>query len=62
MRCERISGQDLLSCADAWGHIVELAPQQHGVFGHRKDALAALGKDDELIPVLLEELTAPART
>ena len=60
MRCELISGQDLLSCAKAWGHIFELAPQQNGVFGHMKDAIAALSKHDELLPVLLEKLTSPA--
>ena len=53
MRREPVFGQDLLLCADVWGHIFELDPQQEGEFGHRKDAVAALGKHDDLVPVLL---------
>src|SRR6266850_4576503 len=60
MCCEPIFGQDLLRCADPWGHICELDPQQEGEFGHWKDAVEPLGKDDDLVPVLLEELPAPA--
>ena len=60
MRREPLFGQDLLLCADVWGHICELDPQQEGEFGHRNDAVAALGKHDHLVPVLLEELPAPA--
>ena len=60
MRFEPVCGQDLLRCADAWGHIFELDPQQESEFGHRKDAVAAVSKDDHLVPVLLDELPAPA--
>jgi hypothetical protein len=37
MRCEPVFGQDLVRCADAWGHTCELDPQQEGEFGHMKD-------------------------
>jgi hypothetical protein len=47
MRCELKSGHNLLASAEARGHILEVAPQQDGVFGHMKDAVAALSKDDE---------------
>ena len=60
MRREPVFGQDLLWCADTWGHIRELDPQQEGEFGHWKDAVEPLGTHDHLVPVLLEELPAPA--
>ena len=60
MRCEPVCGQDLMRCADAWRHIFELDPQQEGECGHRKDAVAPLGTHHNLVPVLLEELPAPA--
>ena len=60
MGCEPVFGQDLLMCPNTWGHILELDPQQEDEFGHRKDAVVALGKHDDLVPVLLEELAPPA--
>ena len=60
MRCEPISGQDFLACADARGHICELDPHQDGIFGPRKDTVGALGNDEELVPMLREGLASPA--
>ena len=60
MGCEPVFGQDLLRCPKTWGHILELDPQQEDEFGHRKDAIVALGIHDDLVPVLLEELAPPA--
>ena len=57
---EPVFGQDRLMCPHTWGHIRELAPQQEDEFGHRKDAIVALGTHDDLVPVLLEELAPPA--
>lgn len=60
MRCEPIFCENCLARTDAWRHILELDPQQEGEFGHRKDAVAVLGKDDDLVPVLCQELAPPA--
>jgi hypothetical protein len=61
MGCEPVFDQDLLMCPDTWGHILELDHQQEGKFGHRKDAVAALGTHDDLVPFLFEKLALPAR-
>jgi hypothetical protein len=61
MGCEPVFDQDLLMCPDTWGHILELDHQQEGKFGHWKDAVAALGTHDDLVPFLFEKLALPAR-
>src|SRR2546426_712854 len=60
MCSEPILGQDCLARADTWGAIFELDPQEQGIFSHMKDAIAAFGKHDHLVPGLLQELAPPA--
>src|SRR5512132_4296512 len=60
MGCEPVFGQDLLSCTDPGRSIFEVDPYQQRVLRDMKDAVVALGKDDDQIPHLLQELAAPA--
>jgi hypothetical protein len=39
---------------------LQFHPQQEGVFRDMKDSVPALGKDDDFVAVLLEQLAAPA--
>src|SRR5262249_46943053 len=53
-------GQDFLACANLRHHILESDPHQQSEFRDMKDAIGPLGKHDDLVPGLLQELAAPA--
>ena len=60
MCCQPIFGQDLRPCTDPGRAIFDVDAHQQRVLGHMKDGIVVLGKDDDLIPGLFQELAAPA--
>ena len=60
MGCEPKFGKNFLARTNAWRHILELHPYQQRVFRHMKDAIATLGKDDDVVSGLFPELAASA--
>ena len=60
MSCEPIPRQDFWEGSDAWGHLLELGPQEQRVFSHLKHTVVPLGTPDHLIAGLLQELAPPA--
>ena len=59
MRGELICCENFLARTDAWRHILEPDPQQQRVLGHLKDAVVILGKDDDMVSGVLQELSSP---
>jgi hypothetical protein len=55
-----VFGHNLLPCTDSGRPIFEVDPYQQRVLREMKDAVGVLGKDDDQIPGLLQELAAPA--
>jgi hypothetical protein len=53
-------GQEVMARADPWRHVLELDPHQQDEFSEMKNAIVSLGKDDNLVPGLLQELASPA--
>src|SRR6266511_1954806 len=60
MSWEPERGQNFLGCPDAWRHVLQLDPYQQGECRDRREAVPALGKYDDLVPSLFQELASPA--
>src|SRR5262245_8074590 len=60
MSCEPIRSKIFLGGFDARRHVFALDPHHQGKFREMKDAVPALGKHDNLVLGVLDELASPA--